>query len=49
MMPSAPLRRFCALSAQWAIRCVRLYPPAFFRVWVTVWVKPCEGAEMTTL
>ena len=42
-------RPFCVLSARWAIHCVRLYPPAFFRVWVTVWVtvwvKPCNGAD----
>ena len=38
-------RRFCVLSARWAIHCVRLYPPAFFRVWVTVWVKPRDAQK----
>ena len=44
-MVSNAFRPFCVLSARWAIHCVRLYPPAFFRVWVTVWVKPCNGAD----
>lgn len=42
-------RRFCVLSAQWAIHCVRPILPGRFRIWVMVWVKPRDGAEMTTL
>ena len=42
-------RPFCILSAQWGIHYVRPILPGRFRVWVTVWVKPRDGAEMTTL
>ena len=41
----APLRTFGSVGDP-------LCPPVstcFFRVWVTVWVKPRDGAEMTTL
>ena len=34
-------RRFCALSVQWNVHCVRPILPGRFRVWVTVWVRRC--------
>ncbi len=42
-------RLFCVLLSQRDVRCVHPVLTSPFRVWVTVWVKHCDGAEMTTL